>query len=113
MTDKITYSDFLNVDIRRGTVVEVEMFHEARKPALKLWVNFGPEIGTLKSSAQITKHYKKETLINKQVMAVVNFPVKQIGRFMSECLVLGFSDKNGDIVLAMPGIKVPNGGKMH
>lgn len=108
----ITYQDFENVDIRVGTIVEVEDFPEARKPAYKLLIDFGSEIGQKKSSAQITKHYTKEELVGKQVMGVVNFPPKQIGPFISETLTLGFADENGDVVLASPTKPVPNGSKM-
>lgn len=113
MVKTITYDDFLNVDIRVGTVIRSEQFPEARRPALKLWIDFGNEIGERKSSAQITEHYSPDDLIGKQVMAVVNFPPKQIGPIMSECLVLGFSDAEGNIVLAGPGKSVPNGARMH
>lgn len=110
---EISFDDFLAVDIRVGTVTRAEPFPEARKPAIKLWVDFGPDIGEKKSSAQITTHYAPETLIGKQVMAVVNFPPRQIGKFMSEILVLGFSDAEGGIVLATPDLPLPNGGRMH
>lgn len=93
-------------------MIRAEPFPEARRPALKLWIDFGAEIGTKKSSAQITKHYSPESLLGTQVMAVVNFPSKQIGPFMSECLVLGYEDENGDIVLAGPKTPVPNGKRM-
>lgn len=110
---EITFDDFLAVDIRVGTVVKAEPYPEARKPAIKLWVDFGDEIGEKKSSAQITAHYDPETIVGKQVMAVVNFPPRQIGKFMSEILVLGLSDENGDIVLLAPDKPVPNGARMH
>jgi len=109
----ISFDDFLKVDIRVGTIVRAEPYPEARKPAIKMWIDFGPEIGERKTSAQITAHYTPEELPGKQVAAVVNFPVKQIGKFMSECLVLGFSDADGGIVLIGPDLKVPNGGRMH
>ena len=110
---EITYHDFLKVDIRVGRVIRAEPFPEARKPAIKLWVDFGPEIGERKTSAQITAHYAPETLVGKQVMAVVNFPPRQIGKFMSEVLVLGVSDAEGGIVLLSPDLDVPLGGRMH
>jgi tRNA-binding protein len=110
---EISFGDFLKVDIRVGTVTRAEPYPEARKPAIKLWVDFGDEIGERKSSAQITKHYDPEALIGKQVMAVVNFPPRQIGKFMSEILVLGLPDENGEIVLIGPDQPVPSGGRMH
>ncbi|GAA6181346.1 MULTISPECIES: tRNA-binding protein [unclassified Shimia] len=110
---EIDFDDFLKVDIRVGTVVQAEPYPEARKPAIKLWVDFGDELGVRKSSAQITAHYNPEGLIGKQVMAVVNFPPRQIGKFMSEILVLGLPDDKGEIVLAGPDGAVPNGGRMH
>ncbi|WP_299929759.1 tRNA-binding protein [uncultured Pelagimonas sp.] len=110
---EITFDDFLAVDIRVGTVKRAEPFPEARKPAIKLWIDFGKEIGEKKSSAQITVHYTPEDLVGKQVMAVVNFPPRQIGPFMSEVLVLGYSDDNGDIVLARPDKPVPAGSRLH
>ena len=112
MSEPITYADFEKVDIRVGTVVEVEGFPEARKPAFKLKIDFGPEIGVKKSSAQITVHYTPETLLGRQVMAVVNFPTRQIGPFRSEVLTLGFADTDGSIVLASVEHAVPNGEKM-
>lgn len=111
--DEITFDTFLEVDIRVGKILRAEPFPEARKPAFKLWIDFGPEIGEKKSSAQITVHYSPEELIGRQVMAVVNFPPRQIGPVMSEVLVLGFSDADGAIVLAGPGQDVPLGARMH
>ncbi|MGP6087598.1 tRNA-binding protein [Antarctobacter jejuensis] len=110
---EITYDDFLKVDIRLGTVIRAEPFPEARKPAIKLWIDFGPEIGEKKSSAQITLHYDPETLVGKQVMAVVNFPPRQIGPMRSEVLVLGVSDGADAIVLIGPDHAAPNGSRMH
>ncbi|MBL1404688.1 MAG: tRNA-binding protein [Rhizobiales bacterium] len=109
----ISIDDFLSVDIRVGTIVQVDPFPQARKPAYKLKIDFGEDIGVKKSSAQITQHYTSEQLVGKQVMAVVNFPPRQIGPFMSEVLILGFSDEEGAIVLASPDLKVPNGGRLH
>jgi len=113
MVDEISFDDFLKVDIRAGTVLRAEPYPEARKPAIKLWIDFGPEVGERKSSAQITAHYTPEELVGRQVMAVVNFPPRQIGKFMSECLVLGTSDRVGGIVLLQPDQEVPNGARMH
>ena len=109
----LSFDEFLKVDIRVGEIVQAEPYPQARKPAIKLWVDFGPEIGVKKSSAQITAHYMPETLVGKQVLAVVNFPPRQIGKFMSEILVLGLPDENGDIVLVGPDGAVPRGGRMH
>ena len=108
----ITFDDFLKVDIRKGTVVDAQPFPEARKPAIKLWVDFGAEIGVKKSSAQITAHYTPDQLIGKQVLGVVNFPPRQIGKFMSEALVLGLPDDAGEVVLITPDKPVPDGGRL-
>ena len=109
---EISFADFDRVDIRAGTIVEDEPFPEARKPAFKLKIDFGPEIGVKKSSAQITKYYMPETLVGRQVMAVVNFPPRQIGKFMSEVLTLGMPDDEGDVVLTAIERTVPNGGRL-
>ena len=113
MAHEISFDDFLKVDIRVGTVTRAEPYPEARKPAIKMWVDFGEEIGEKKTSAQVTVHYTPETLVGRQVMAVVNFPPRQIGKFMSEVLVLGTEDADGAIVLLSPDQPVPNGGRMH
>ncbi|MEE4347764.1 MAG: tRNA-binding protein [Paracoccaceae bacterium] len=110
---EITFDDFIKVDIRVGRVTRAEPFPEARKPAIKLWIDFGEQIGEKKTSAQITAHYTPEGLVGKQVMAVVNFPARQIGKFMSEVLVLGVSDASGGIVLLSPDLDVPLGERMH
>jgi tRNA-binding protein len=112
MGDTITYGDFERVDIRVGTIVEAVPFPEARKPAFKLKIDFGPELGVKKSSAQITVHYAPDTLVGRQVAAVVNFPPRQIGPYMSEVLTLGFPDANGAVVLIGPSVPVPDGGKL-
>ncbi len=110
---EISFDDFLKVDIRVGEVIRAEPYPEARKPAIKMWIDFGGEIGKRKTSAQITAHYDPSMLIGKQVMAVINFPPRQIGKFMSEVLVLGLPDENGEIVLIGPDGNVPVGGRMH
>lgn len=110
---EISFDDFLKVDIRVGEITRAEPYPEARKPAIKLWVTFGDEIGEKKSSAQITKHYAPEDLPGKRVMAVVNFPPRQIGKFMSEVLVLGVPDDEGEVVLLVPDKDVPVGGRLY
>ncbi len=110
--DAIAFDDFLKVDIRVGTIVSAEPFPEARKPALKLAIDFGPAIGTKRSSAQVTEHYSADTLIGRQVAAVVNFPPRQIGKFMSEVLTLGFPDEKGAVVLFAPDQRVPDGSRL-
>lgn len=110
---EISFDDFLKVDIRVGTVIRAEPYPEARKPALKVWIDFGGEIGEKKTSAQITKHYTPEGLIGRQVLAVVNFPPRQIGRFMSEVLLLGVPDDEGEVVMLGVDQPVPDGGRMH
>src|SRR5690606_103808 len=108
----ITFDQFLAVDIRIGTVVSAEPYPEARKPSLKLVIDFGEVIGLKKSSAQITRHYTAEELVGRQIAAVVNFPPRQIGKFMSEVLTLGFADEQGDVVLVQPDKPVPNGSRL-
>ena len=108
----INWEDFEKIDIRTGTILEINDFPGARKPAYRLLIDFGNEIGIKKSSAQITAHYRKEDLVNRQVIAVINFPPKQIAAFISECLVLGVYDENNDVVLLQPDKKIKNGSKI-
>lgn len=108
----ITWDDFERVDLRIGTIVRAEAFPEARRPAFKLWVDLGPELGVRQSSAQITVHYALDELVGRQVLAVTNFPPKQVGPFRSEILVTGFADEQGAIVLARPDLPVPNGARL-
>ena len=109
----IAYEDFRKVDIRVGTVIKAEPFPEAHNPSFKIWIDFGPKIGKRKTSAQITTHYTTNSLVGKQVAAVINFKPKQIGPFMSECLLLGFPDDNREVVLISAAQKVPNGGRLY
>jgi tRNA-binding protein len=111
-TTPIAYDDFERVDIRVGTIVEARPFEGARKPALQLWIDFGGDLGVRKSSAQLTVHYAAESLVGRQVAAVVNFPPRQIGKFMSQVLTLGFPAGDGSVVLVVPDKSVPNGGKL-
>ncbi|MCY3983077.1 MAG: tRNA-binding protein [Roseovarius sp.] len=113
MADKIKFEDFLKVDIRVGRITRAEAFPEAKKPAIKLWIDFGSKMGERKSSAQITENYNPGALIGKQVLAVTNFPPRQIGPFMSEVLTLGLSNSNGEVVLITPDFEVPEGEKLH
>lgn len=110
---EISFDDFLKLDIRVGRVTRAEPYPEARKPSIKLWIDFGPGIGEKKTSAQITRHYEPGTLEGRQVLAVVNFPPRQIGKFMSEVLVLGVPDAEGEVVLIAPDQDVPEGGRLH
>lgn len=112
-SNEIGYDDFRKVDVRVGTIVAAEPYPEARRPAYKLQVDFGPKIGIKRASAQVTVHYTPEALVGRQVGAVVNFPAKQIGKFMSEVLVLGFPDEAGEVVLIAPTRPVPNGGRLY
>ncbi|MEN0041843.1 MAG: tRNA-binding protein [Pseudomonadota bacterium] len=113
MSDTISFDQFMDVHIRAGTIVDAQPFPEARKPAIKMVIDFGPEVGTKKSSAQIVAHYTPDDLVGRQVMAVTNFPPRQIGPFMSEVLTLGFADANGDIVLAAIDRPVENGERLR
>lgn len=113
MTDPISFDDFLRLDVRVGRITRAEPYPEARKPSIKLWIDFGPAIGEKRSSAQIAVRYAPETLLGRQVLAVVNFPPRQIGRFVSEVLVLGLPDEDGAVVLIQPEREVPIGGRLH
>jgi tRNA-binding protein len=112
-TETISYNDFTRVDIRVGTIVRAEGYPEAQVPAIKVWIDFGPDIGEKKSSAQITKHYNPESLTGRQVCAVVNFPPRQIGKFISEVLVLGLPDDENEVVIIAPDKEVTNGGRLY
>ena len=109
---QISWQDFEKLDIRSGTIIAVDDFPSARKPAYRLKINFGEEIGELNSSAQVTVHYKKEDLLNRQIIAVINFPPKNIAGFISQCLVLGIYDHNHDVILVHPGLKAPDGARL-
>jgi tRNA-binding protein len=112
MVENVTIADFDRLDVRVGTVTDAKPFPEARKPAIRLWIDFGADIGIKQSSAQITVHYKPDQLIGRQVCAVVNFPPRQIGPFLSEVLTLGLPDENGEVVLIKPDFKLPDGGRL-
>jgi tRNA-binding protein len=111
--EETDFDTFLKVDIRVGRITRAEPYPEARKPAIKLWIDFGEEIGEKRSSAQITKHYSVEGIVGSEILAVVNFPPRQIGKFMSEVLVLGVPDEEGEVVLLRPDLEVPIGGRMY
>jgi tRNA-binding protein len=113
LSDTIGWDDFAKVDIRVGRVARAEAFPEARRPSIKLWIDFGPDLGTRKSSAGLAANYTADALVGRDVIAVVNFPARQIGKFMSEVLVLGVPDANGEVVLLRPDINVPLGGRMY
>jgi len=113
VSPQITIDDFMKVDVRVGTIVDAQPFPEARRPAIKLWVDLGEEIGVRKTSAQITTHYDPAHLVGKQVAAVINFPPRQVGKFLSEILVLGFPDAAGEVVLVTADQPVPNGGRLY
>lgn len=113
ISEQVTFDDFMKLDIRVGTIVEAMPFPQARKPAYRLTIDFGPEIGIKRSSAQITARYTLEDLPGRQVAAVVNFPPRQIGPMMSEVLTLGFPDENGEVVLVQPNLPIPNGGRLY
>ena len=113
ISEQVTFDDFAKLDIRVGTIVEAVPFPQARKPAFRLTIDFGPEIGIKRSSAQITARYTLEELPGRQVAAVVNFPPRQIGPMMSEVLTLGFPDENGEVVLVQPNLPIPNGGRLY
>lgn len=110
--ETITFDDFARVDIRVGTIVDAKPFPEARKPAIRLWIDFGGDLGVKRSSAQITVHYSPDRLLGRQVCAVVNFPPRQIGPFISEVLTLGMPDENGEVVLVRPDLAIPDGGRL-
>ena len=112
INNQISLNDFMKVDIRVGTISKAASFPESKKPAIKIWVDFGEHLGERKSSAQLTTHYSPDELVGRQVAAVVNLPPLQIGKFMSEVLILGFPDENGDVILIQPESKLPNGGKL-